>query len=201
MGIRPSVENIIRLLNEKPYLAIYAEIVAIGGLPLLISIICRDDWSLYGIRRNGLGKSLLIAVSLAMIDFLLDLISLLKGQTKVPSFGLTFPWNIFYAILGVFAYGPLEVFFVIWLIANTDKALDVKEEKIFTLGLLINTIIFGMSHIIIAPSGGIINALSVTIIFLILGLIYKYTKNSIGPMIGWTLVNNQVILLVLGCLS
>jgi len=31
---------------------------------------------------------------------------------------------------------------------------------------------------------------------LALGLIYKYTKNSIGPMIAWTLINGQIWFIV-----
>jgi len=30
------------------------------------------------------------------------------------------------------------------------------------------------------------------VIFSLLGLIYKFTRNSIGPMIGWTLINGMV---------
>ena len=46
-----------------------------------------------------------------------------------------------------------------------------------------------------------VNAIHVAAEWLILGLIFKYTENSIGLMIAWTLINGQVAYLVAGCLT
>lgn len=45
------------------------------------------------------------------------------------------------------------------------------------------------------------NAARVTIEWLILGMIFKQTGNSLGPIIAWTLINGQVLLLATGCLT
>ena len=113
---------------------------------------------------------------------------------------MEFPYNVWYAFLGVFAYGPLEVFFIIWLIVNTDKIFG-SLEKMISPGLLITVLVFGLSHVILSPQGGLPNAVKVTIIFMLLGLIFKYTKNSIGPMIAWAIINGQVSYLLVGCLT
>lgn len=55
--------------------------------------------------------------------------------SESPSFQLGFPWNLWYVALGVFAWGPLEVFFVAWLIANTDRIFK-SESKTVSWALL-----------------------------------------------------------------
>lgn len=114
-------------------------------------------------------------------------------------FGLSFPLNLFYALLAVLVYGPLEVFFIIWLIVNTDEDLKWDRKQVLSPGLLITITVFGLSHLILSP-GEVLNAVKVMVELLILGLIFKYTKNSIGPMIAWTLINHQVLYRVMGCL-
>ncbi len=196
-GVALVYEQLVSMLSKEPYLAIYGEVVGVGGLPLLISIICRDNLGMYGLRRGGIGKSLLLSVPPATAVLLLRVA---HGDVPLNSFNLSFPYNIWYAILGVLAYGPLEVFFVIWIIANTDVILN-SLDKLLSPGLIITTLAFGLSHIILSPQGGILNAVEVVVIFTLLGLIYKYTKNSIGPMIAWSLINGQVLHLTIGCLT
>ncbi len=50
-------------------------------------------------------------------------------------------------------------------------------------------VIFALAHVV---TTNLSNALYTGAIFLTLGFIYKYTRNSIGPMLAWTLVNGQV---------
>jgi len=192
------VDEIVERLYAEPYLASYGEIVGVGGLPLLITLLCRDNPSIYGLRREGIAKSLILSLLLVLAYASLLIAS--KGYPRISHvcFNLNFPYNVWYALLGVFAYGPLEVFFVVWLIVNTDLVL--KTERKFSPGLIITTVIFGLSHLILAPKAGIINAITVTVTFLILGSIFKYTKNSIGPLIAWTILNGQVRYLITGCL-
>ena len=92
----------------------------------------------------------------------------------------------------------MEVFFVIWLIINTDFTL--KSERHLSPGLVVTIVIFDLSHLLSAPKAGYTNAISVKVTFLILGLVFKYTKNSIGPMIAWTILNGQVRYLIAGYL-
>ncbi len=192
------VEQLFDLFYEKPYLASYIELVAIGGLQLAISLVCRDDFSVYGLRRENALRSLILGIIPAMVFLILRITQ--DNGIVYASFGLTFPLNLVYALLAILAYGPLEVFFIIWLIVNTDEALKGDSGRILSPGLLITVTVFGLIHVILSPRGGLPNALWVTIMFLILGLIFKYTKNSIGPMIAWAIINNQVLYLVMGCL-
>ena len=140
-----------------------------------------------------------MAASIPLITIIL-LSRILCGGLNINSFSLRFPYNVWYALLGVFAYGPLEVFFMTWLIVNTDIVFH-GSEKVFSPGLLITVLIFGLSHIFLSPQAGVVNAIRVAAEWLILGLIFKYTKNSIGPIIAWTLINGQVAHLVIGCLT
>ncbi len=119
---------------------------------------------------------------------------------EFEKFSLRFPYNIWYAILSALAYGPLEAFFITWLIVNTDYRFNGLSKTI-SPGLLVTVLVFGLSHIVLSPQGGIMNAIRVSIYFLILSSIFKYTKNSVGPMIAWTLINGQVLYLTIGCLT
>jgi len=196
-GVPLDLERLIDMLSKEPYLASYGEVVGVGGLPLLISLTRRDSPEMYGLRRQGLLKSLALSIPPA-IAILVARIA--YNDLSFEGFGLSFPYNVWYAVLGVLAYGPLEVFFVVWLIVNTDNILNTLE-KIVSPGLLVTVLIFGLSHMLLSPQGGLFNAIKVTIIFVTLGLIFKYTKNSIGPMIAWTLINGQVSHLLIGCLT
>jgi len=196
-GVPLDLEQLINMFNREPYLASYGEVVGVGGLPLLISLIRRDNPEIYGLRRQRLLKSLALSIPLT-IAILVARIA--YGDIFFESFSLSFPYNVWYAVLGVLAYGPLEIFFITWLIVNTDSILNTLE-KIISPGLLVTVLIFGLSHILLSPQGGLFNAIRVTIIFTALGLIFKYTKNSIGPMIAWTLINGQASHLLVGCLT
>ena len=179
-----------KILGEKQYLATYIEIVSVGLLPVMFSLICKDDPAQYGFSRKGLVKSLILS-GLFVIAALFGYAFLTNGQLMSglsPGYHLDFPWNLWYAVLGIFAYGPLEVFFFMWLVTNTDRIFK-SENRTLSRGLLVTVVIFGITHILIT---NIYNAFYTSAIFFILGLIYKYTRNSIGPMIAWTLINGQV---------
>ena len=184
----------LAVLREKRYLVVYVEIVSAGLLPLVFTLICKDDPTQYGLGRKGLVKSLLLS-SLCVAAFY-GLAFLSTGQlmsVDSPSFHLNFPWNLWYVALGVFAWGPLEVFFVMWLVANTDRVFK-SENRTMSWGLIITVVTFGMVHILTTQS--IYTAFYVGTFFFVVGLIYKYTKNSIGPMIAWTLINGQIWFIV-----
>lgn len=188
--LRTNVDIAFQMFEECRYLTVYVEIVSAGLLPLMLTFICKDDLSLYGLGSKGFTTSLLpsalFVTGVYGFSFLTTehLISF-----ESPNFNLDFPSNLWYAALGVFAYGPLEVFFFIWLIANTDRVFKDGKARM-SWGLILTVIIFGSLHILDAQS--ISNALNIVITFFFLGLMWKYTKNSIGPMLAWTLINPQV---------
>ena len=196
-GVSLDFKELINMLSKEPYLASYGEVVGIGALPLLISLIRKDNPEMYGLGRKGLLKSLALSLPPAVA---ISIARIMHGDLSIEGFSLRFPLNIWYAVLGVLAYGPLEVFFVVWLIVNTDIVLN-STKKVISPGLLITVLVFGLSHVLLSPQGGLLNAIKVTAIFMGLGLIFKYTRNSIGPMIAWTLINGQVSYLLVGCLT
>ena len=180
----------MEVLGEKRHLAVYIEIVSVGLLPVIFTLFCKDNLVQYGISRKGLAKSILY--SLLFVAAIVGFTYLSSGQLmsdERPNLYLAFPWNLWYAGLGILAWGPLEVFFVTWLITNTDKIFKDRNRTI-SWGLIITVVIFGLVHI--ATTQSIYNALYTGAIFLVLGLIYKFTGNAIGPMIAWTLINGQV---------
>ncbi len=81
-------------------------------------MLCRDDLQAYGFRREGLVESLALSAPPVVV---IVVPRILHGGFGYGSFNLSFPYNIWYATLGAIAYGPLEVFFVIWLIINTGS--------------------------------------------------------------------------------
>lgn len=160
-----------------------------GLLPLVISLACRDDPAEYGLTRKGLRESLLL--SLLFVGVMFGYAYLTRGALMTddrPPLALGFPANLWYGILGIIAWGPLEVFFVVWLIANTDRLLK-DTNHLFSWGLPLTVVIFGALHVVTTD---IPNALYTAFIFLVLGLITRRTGNAIGPMLAWTLVNGQV---------
>ncbi len=175
---------------------VLAEIVAVGLLPLLFVLLNREKLSLYGLQRQGLWKSLAYSV-LAGVAFMVAL-SLQGGDLStllyIPAIQVTPLWKPGLALLAVIAYGPLEVFFVIWLIHNTDRLYN-SAAKIFSAGLWVTILLYGVLHYF---SQGLY-ALVLAVTFLALGLIYKATRNAIGPMLAWT-VMNQYIWVLLGIL-
>ena len=196
-GEPATFSGVTKVFDREPYLASYVEVVAVGGLPLTLTILCKDDFRVYGLRRIGMLRS--VAASIPLITLIL-LSRILCGDLNISSFNLRFPYNVWYALLGVFAYGPLEAFFTTWLIVNTDVVFH-GLEKVFSPGLLVTVLVFGLSHTFLSPQAGVVNAIGVAVEWMILGLIFKYTRNSVGPMIAWTLINGQVARLVVGCLA
>ena len=178
-----------RLFTEYPHLTIYIEIVGVGLLPLLITVIRKEDLAQYGLQKVHLTRSLLLAfvvVGLASGFWFIQTGQWI--QLRTPTVHLTAPWNVWYAMLGVFAYGPLEVFFVVWLIANTERIVP-GHFRCLSWGLILTVDIFGLGHL--ATTNGFM-AMYVTVVFFLLGLIYKYTENANGPIVAWSLLNTQV---------
>lgn len=183
-------------MRQQPELAlipIVTEIIAVGLLPIVFSILNKDKAESYGLSRKGLVQS--IALSALVLIVYLAAISINAGQvtTGITLSGVHFskPLNLLFAVLAILAYGPLEVFFVIWLIHNTDRIFN-SEAPILSRGLIVTIVIYGLLHTF---SQGL-HSLVIAAIFLALGLIFKYTRNAIGPMIAWTIINEYAWFLV-----
>ncbi len=177
-------------LQDKRFISVYIEIVSVGLLPVIYTIICKEKLSTYGIKSKGIKRSILFSSSFLVFFFIFTYLT--TGNIinyELYDFQLNFPWNIYYGILGIFAWGPLEMFFFTWLIVNTDEVFNSESRKI-SYGLIVTTFIFALAHIL--TTRNVFTAFYTGLIFFILGLIFKYTDNSIGPVIAWTLINNQV---------
>ncbi len=182
-------------LSDKPALAILpilSEIVAAGLLPVQYTFLRKDRPAIYGLSKTNLARSLLLSIPVV----LLYLVFIALGLDRFPSIdwaGIHFSnlLGLPLAILAILAYGPLEVFFVIWLIQKTDELFN-SRERLLSPGLILTTVIYGALHAISQGS----YALVITAYFLAMGIIYKYSSNSIGPMLAWTIINKFIWFLV-----
>ena len=185
----------LETLREHPNYAIipiFTEIIAAGLLPVLFTALNREKIAQYGLQTKGLVKSLFLSALVMIASFVID--SLKIGQVFEFSFSmlnLTSPWRMILALLAVVAYGPLEVFFFIWLVNNMDRILK-SEDVLLSRGLILTTLIYGLLHTV---SQGF-NSLVIATIMFLLGLVYKHTRNSIGPMLAWTVRTKYIWFLV-----
>jgi hypothetical protein len=176
--------------REHLYFQAYFEALVAGSLPLLFVLISRESLSQYGVSRKVLARSITLSLLVAAV---FGGVSFLRTGEWISyaSFDahLKIPWNLWYALIGGLANGPLEMFFFVWLVVKTDHIFK-SEKAVLSWGFLGTTVLFGLVHVITTQS--IVNALYVVVIFFLLGVIYKYTRNAVGPMIGWTLINGMV---------
>jgi hypothetical protein len=114
---------------------------------------------------------------------------------QVPAFtqsiDLRTPWNIVAAGMALLAYGPGEAIFVVYLIRAFDKVVG-NSQSLISWGVIITAIVWALPHIFNVFFYGL-NALpNVLIMFfvgIIMGILLKKTRSSLGPMLFWTLVN------------
>ncbi len=192
------------ILARGPHYTSYFELVFVGLMPLILIIFFKENLNMYGIGKKGILRSLILGLSLALVY---RLISPLISHTGVildhRSFDLIFPCNLYYTLLGVFAYGPLEAFFVIFLMVNIDILASAMTGKrslnLISAGAIAVGVFFGLFHIV--TTGNVSNAVQVAIFSCCYCLIYRYTGNSIGPMAAWTLSNSWVQFLLVGCFT
>lgn len=178
----------VNKLCPHQYLASYLEIIFVGLIPVLLTLYARENWSRYGLARMGLAKSLIW--SLVYVAVACAFSRLTSGHWMSfysMTSDLSFPGKAYYAVLGVFAYGPLEMFFFVWLVSNTEHIFQGRRGSFF-FGLTLTTVLYALLHVIFQG----LSAAAVGVPFFVLALIFRWTKNSIGPMIAWTLLNKQV---------
>lgn len=177
------------VLGQQRHLTAYIEVVSVGLAPVVFAWLNRDNLKELGYQKAGLGRSMLY--SLLFVAFMYGVGYLRTGQIMSDSrtpLEVAAPWHIFYGLLGIFAWGPLEVFFFNWLVDKTDQIFK-SRAKLFSWGLVVTVVLFALSHVVTTDW---FNAAYTGFIFLILGLIYKRTRNAYGPMLAWTLINGQV---------
>jgi membrane protease YdiL (CAAX protease family) len=165
---------------------ILSEILLVGLLPIIFSILMKEKPSEYGVTTKHLILGLGLAAGIVLVYF--AYLSLLAGHITtsviLPTlYSVTFG-NVLLVVLGFLAYGPLEVFFVIWLIHNTDRIFK-SESRTWSWGLIITVCIYALLHAFSQGANSIVIALEM----LAFGLVYKRTGNSIGSMIAFMFMN------------
>jgi len=188
--LRLDLTTVRQWWSEHQYYQGYFEAVVAGLLPVLFVWINKEKLAQYGLGRKGFTQSLLLSLLLVIAIYIKSFLT--TGEwISHSSFNiqLNFPQNAWYAVWGIFANGPLEVFFFVWLVTKTEQILK-SEKVIISKGFLVTVVLFSLLHVI--STQNIINAINVFVIFFCFGLIYKRTQNSIGPIIGWTLINGMV---------
>ena len=176
-------------LTLQPSLAlipILSEIILVGLLPIVFTILRRDKAAEYGITGKRLIASLVMSAGVVLIYFAYLSIraGYLTSSIQVPGLHQLTVGNTLFAGLGLVAYGPLEVFFVVWLIHNTDRIFKT-EANTWSWGLFLTIAIYGILH---SFSQGA-NSFVIAAEMLALGLVFKSTRNSIGPLIAFMLMN------------
>jgi hypothetical protein len=118
-----------------------------------------------------------------------------KFMGGVPAFtqsvDLRSPWNIFAASMALFAYGPGEAIFVIYLILAFDNALG-NPQSLISWGVILTSIVWSLPHIFNVFFFGVSAITNVVVMFfvgIVMGILMKKTRSSLGSMIFWTLVN------------
>ncbi len=178
-------------MQANPRLAlipIAGEIIAAGLLPVLFAIFGRENLAEYGLQMKGFGKGLILSVLAVAILAGAALLGIGNyGPISLSGLKAEPIWHFLSFVAGAFAYGPLEVFFVIWLVRSTDHIFH-SEDKILSRGLVITILIYGLLH---AFSQGFYSIV-IAARYLAFGLIYKATGNSYGPMLAGTVTNEYV---------
>jgi hypothetical protein len=176
-------------LTQQPPLAmipILSEIMLVGLLPIVFSVLRRDKATEYGLTGKHPLVSLVLSAGVVLIYFayLSFRAGHLTTSVQLPGLHQLTVGNVIFAGLGLMAYGPLEVFFVVWLIHNTDRIFKT-EAKTWSWGLLLTIAVYGLLHTFSQGA----NSLVIAAEMLALGLVFKTTRNSIGPMLAFMLMN------------
>ena len=173
------------------------EFLLVGFLCILFAILDRDSRSTYGLTSKGLVSSLVIGLALVGAHSLMSHISgkpVIDPRLDAFTQSLTqpFPQNIGFALFCGFAYGPLQVFFLIFLVDRFDKVLDAKSSRIGYRGTIITVLLWALPHIlnvtVLGPTAALIQLAKLLIIGPILIIVFKYTGSSLGSMVYWTFI-------------
>ena len=118
-----------------------------------------------------------------------------KFMGGVPAFTqslhLPKPWNTLATTMALLAYGPGEALFVVYLILAFDKAIG-SSHPVFSWGVIVTSVLWALPHafnVIFFGISAIPNVVAMFFIGLIMGVLLKKTRSSLGPIIFWTLVN------------
>ena len=142
---------------------------------------------------RSIGVGLVCAAVLAAVRVVVARRLVFMGG--VPAFTqsltLAWPWSMISATAAILAYGPGEAIYVVYFVTAFDAAFG-NQPRLMSAGVIITALLWGLSHswnISFFGWGALINALLMVGIGLTIGLLFKGTRSSFGPIIFWSLVN------------
>jgi NhaP-type Na+/H+ or K+/H+ antiporter len=111
----------------------------VGFLCILFAIIDHDNRITYGLARKGLVKSLIIGLALIVVQ---SSMSYALGTSVIDpkldaftqSLAQPFPYSIGFALVCGFAYGPLQVFFIIFLSTDSTRSSAPSRQELLIRG-------------------------------------------------------------------
>ena len=185
------------LVSNAYIFGTFLEFFLVGFLCILFAFLNHDSGKIDGLTSEGLNKSLTFGIVLIAFHASFRYASGTaifepKLQALTQSLAQPFPYNIGFALFSGFAYGPLEVFYVVFLAVRFDQALGVASRRVVSKGTIITAVLFGLLHIGNIVFFGplvIVNVVKSIILALVLMTIFRYTGCSLGPMLYWTFTN------------
>lgn len=185
----------------KSHLYIYGtaiEFFFVGFFPMLLAFRDHDKRGFYGLGRNGATKSIALGISLVVLRAVFRYATgALPFQVGLLAFTQSiaqpYPQNLFLAIIATFVYGPLEVFFITFMVAKLDLGFGYGREKVLTRGMVLGVLMWALIHLGNGVFYGLANSVAQVVSNFIYGIllmaVFKYSKNSIGTMLSFTTTN------------
>jgi polyferredoxin len=93
---------------------IVSEIILTGLIPIIFTLFNKDSLSSIGIQKKRVIESIILSIPMIIIYYIL--LFLITGSTiefPTAAFHIESFWSLLLIIGAIFAYGPLEAFFVI----------------------------------------------------------------------------------------
>ncbi len=187
-----------QLLAQAYVFGSVLEFSCVGVLAVVFALVARDRRETFGLNRRGLPMSLLFGGGLVLLQ------ATLRYALGEAPFGVTllemaqslaqpFPANVGFALFTALAYGPLEVFYIVFLVVRADQGLRPSRRKILSNGTLLGVGLWASVHVTNAVFVGLVAGLERVVEAFVVGLvlmaIFKYTTCSVGPMVYWTVSN------------
>lgn len=105
---------------------------------------------------------------------------------------LTPPWNGVFALLVLTAYGPFEALWVVYLVGAFDRAIG-HARPLLSWGVVLAALLWGLPHVlnvVFSPNWShVVNALRMVLVGIGVGLMFKWTRSAVAPVVFWTLTN------------
>jgi hypothetical protein len=174
------------------------EFLFVGFLPLFLSLHDHDKRGFYGLGLDGATRSIALGISLVAIRAVLRFATgAMPFQVGLAAFSQSlaqpFPQNLFLAVVTTFVYGPLEVFFITFMVAKLDLGFGSGRGKVITRGMVLGVLLWALIHLSNGVFYGLANSVAQVVSNFIYGIllmaVFKYSKCSLGTILSFTITN------------